>query len=104
MCEGCGVDETETMARRNDVRRALIHPPVVKLKSDMRTLDGDPIQDFKNPTNPEPPMGTVPHCMEAPYMFKRNGIYYLMYSDMFCQDSTYNVKYVPGKSPLGHRF
>lgn len=76
-------------------------PTVVKLKSDMHTLDGDPIQYFKNPTNPEPPMGEIPFCMEAPYMFERNGIYYLMYSDGFCENSTYNVKYVTSTSPLG---
>ncbi|HEU5070795.1 MAG TPA: LamG-like jellyroll fold domain-containing protein, partial [Verrucomicrobiae bacterium] len=52
--------------------------------------------DYQNP-----PKGIVEHCMEGPYMFKRRGIYYLMYSDNMCQDSTYNVKYSTGTSPTG---
>jgi len=34
-------------------------------------------------------------------MYKRNGTYYLMYSDAMCQDSSYNVKYSTSKSPTG---
>ena len=59
-------------------------PTVAKLKPDMRTIDGTPIQYFKNPNNLNPPKGTIRGCMEAPYMFKRNGVYYLMYSNNFC--------------------
>lgn len=76
-------------------------PTVAKLKPDMHAFDGDPIQYFKNPSNPHPPRGLVQRCMEGPYMFKRRGIYYLMYSDDMCQDSTYNVKYSTSPSPLG---
>lgn len=36
---------------------------------------------------------------EAPYMFKRNGVYYLMYSSGHCEDHTYRVQYV--KSTVG---
>ena len=77
------------------------HPTMVKLKPDMRTPDGQAIQYFKHPGNPNPPRGLVQGCMEAPYMFKRKGIYYLMYSDAMCQDSTYNVKYCTSRSPDG---
>ncbi|MEI6604199.1 MAG: LamG-like jellyroll fold domain-containing protein [Verrucomicrobiota bacterium] len=77
------------------------HPTVAKLKRDMRSFDGEPIQYFKHDKLPNPPKGLVNGCMEAPYMFKRNGIYYLMYSDAMCQDSTYNVKYSTSKSPTG---
>ena len=76
-------------------------PTVAKLKEDMKTFDGDPIQYFKHEGLQNPPKGLVQGCMEAPYMFKRKGIYYLMYSDAFCQDSTYNVKYSTSKSPTG---
>ncbi len=77
------------------------HPTMAKLKPDLHSFDGEPIQYFKNPRNPNPPFGVVQRCMEGPYMFKRRGTYYLMYSDDMCQDSTYNVKYSTSKSPIG---
>lgn len=36
---------------------------------------------------------------EAPFMFKRDGVYYLMYSSGHCEDHTYRVQYV--KSTVG---
>ncbi|MNJ92288.1 Xylosidase/arabinosidase [compost metagenome] len=39
---------------------------------------------------------------EAPYMFKRKGMYYLMYSSGHCEDGTYRVQYVKSKiGPMG---
>lgn len=39
---------------------------------------------------------------EAPFMFKRNGIYYLTYSSGRCEDGTYRVQYVMSKTgPMG---
>ena len=39
---------------------------------------------------------------EAPYMFKRKGVYYLMYSSGHCEDETYRVQYVKSKTgPMG---
>lgn len=39
---------------------------------------------------------------EAPYMFKRKGIYYMMYSSGHCEDDTYRVQYVKSKTgPMG---
>ena len=39
---------------------------------------------------------------EAPYMFKRKGIYYLMYSSGHCEDDSYRVQYVKSKvGPMG---
>jgi len=76
-------------------------PTVAKLKPDMRTFDGEPIQYFKHEGLQNPPKGLVSGCMEAPYMFKRKDTYYLMYSDAMCQDSTYNVKYSTSRSPVG---
>ncbi|SDG03527.1 family 43 glycosylhydrolase [Mucilaginibacter gossypii] len=39
---------------------------------------------------------------EAPFMFKRKGIYYFTYSSGFCEDSTYRVQYAISKTgPMG---
>ncbi|WP_113653145.1 family 43 glycosylhydrolase [Pedobacter namyangjuensis] len=39
---------------------------------------------------------------EAPFMFKRNGIYYLTYSSGRCEDGTYRVQYAMSKTgPMG---
>ena len=65
------------------------HCFVVKLKKDMVTFDGEP-RDV-----------TPPHYFEAPYMLKRNGLYYLMYSHGKAIDSTYQVRYSVGKTPYG---
>ena len=44
---------------------------------------------------------TPPHYFEAPFMFKKNRTYYLMYSEGKAIDHTYKVRYSVGKSPLG---
>jgi len=62
---------------------------VVKLKNDMITFEGEPVNV------------TPPNYFEAPFMFKRNGIYYLMYSNGKAIDSSYNIRYSTGKTPLG---
>ena len=62
---------------------------VVKLKPDMYHFEDNP-QDV-----------TPPHYFEAPYMYKRNGKYYLMYSNGKAIDSTYNIRYAIGNSPYG---
>ncbi len=78
-------------------------PTLAKMKSDMHTIDGDPIQYFESGRNPgyKAPFGTIQGCMEAPYMLKRKGIYYLMYSNNFCQDHTYQVEYSTAPTPWG---
>lgn len=38
---------------------------------------------------------------EAPFVMKRNGIYYFMYSSGSCHDSTYRVQYATSDRPLG---
>jgi beta-xylosidase len=38
---------------------------------------------------------------EAPFVFKRNGIYYFMYSSDSCHDRTYHVQYATSDKPLG---
>ncbi|GGH26582.1 hypothetical protein FAZ19_18235 [Sphingobacterium alkalisoli] len=39
---------------------------------------------------------------EAPYVFKRNGVYYFMYSSGHCEDHSYRVQYAKSKvGPMG---
>jgi beta-xylosidase len=61
----------------------------VKLNKHMDSFIGKP----KNITPPE--------YFEAPFMLKRNGIYYLMYSNGKAINGTYNVRYSIGKTPFG---
>ena len=44
---------------------------------------------------------TPPNYFEAPYMIKRDGTYYLMYSNGKCTDSTYQVRYAVADNPYG---
>ncbi|MGY3051863.1 arabinoxylan arabinofuranohydrolase [Pedobacter sp. UYEF25] len=61
----------------------------VKLKQDMVSFAGLP-QDV-----------TPPHYFEAPYMFKKNGTYYLSYSWGKTWDDTYQIRYSTGPTPFG---
>ena len=65
------------------------HCMAVKLKKDMVTFDGEPVEI------------TPPHYFEAPHMVKRNSVYYLMYSNGKAIDATYQVRYSTGKTPFG---
>ena len=38
---------------------------------------------------------------EAPFVMKRNGIYYFMYSSESCHNETYHVQYAISKNPMG---
>ncbi len=38
---------------------------------------------------------------EAPFVFKRNGVYYMLYSCESCHDSSYHVQYATADAPLG---
>ena len=62
---------------------------MVKLKPDMFTFASGVVDV------------TPPHYFEAPFMFKKNRNYYLMYSEGKAIDHTYKVRYSVGKSPLG---
>ena len=44
---------------------------------------------------------TPPNFTEAPFMVKRDGVYYLMYSNGSWFNETYNVQYSTATSPLG---
>ncbi len=61
----------------------------VKLKKDMISFEEKP-RDV-----------TPPNYFEAPYMLKRNGIYYLMYSQGKAINATYKIRYSTGKTPFG---
>jgi beta-xylosidase len=65
------------------------HCMAVKLKKDMVTFDGDPVEI------------TPPHYFEAPHMLKLDGVYYLMYSYGKAIDATYQIRYSTGKTPFG---
>lgn len=65
------------------------HCFAVKLNKDMISFNGVP-QDV-----------TPPNYFEAPFMYKRNGTYYLMYSEGKATDSTYKVRYSTGNTPFG---
>jgi beta-xylosidase len=65
------------------------HCMAVKLKKDMVTFDGKPVDI------------TPPHYFEAPHMVKRKGIYYLMYSYGKAIDASYQVRYSQGPTPFG---
>ena len=75
-------------------------PTIMTLNSDLISWTQTPIQYFSH-TGYTPPNGTVQGCMEGPYMYKRNNIYYYMYSDNGCGDSTYDVEYSTGSAALG---
>lgn len=65
------------------------HANVVKLTKDMLHTEGE----FKEIT-PE-------NYVEGPFMLKRNGTYYFMWSEGGWGDSSYGVAYATAKSPLG---
>lgn len=62
---------------------------VVPLEADMVTFAGEVVDV------------TPPHFFEAPLMVKRDGRYYLMYSDGKTIEDTYQVHYAVGDSPTG---
>jgi len=62
---------------------------VVQLSDDMHTFIGKPINC------------TPPNFFEAPFMLKRKGLYYLMYSNGKAIDETYNIRYSTGPTPFG---
>lgn len=47
------------------------------------------------------PNTEVEKFFEAPFVLKRNGTYYFMYSRESCHDSTYHVAYATSDKPLG---
>ncbi len=47
------------------------------------------------------PNTEVTDFFEAPFVLKRNGIYYFMYSSGSCHDHTYRVQYATADKPLG---
>jgi beta-xylosidase len=62
---------------------------VVKLNRDMISLDGDFLEI------------TPPDYVEGPFMIKRNGVYYFMWSEGDWGNSSYGVAYAKSDSPYG---
>jgi beta-xylosidase len=51
-------------------------------------------------------LGQIPNTdakdfFEAPFTFKRKGIYYFTYSSGYCEDGTYRVQYATASNPMG---
>ncbi len=65
------------------------HCMAVKLKKDMVSFDGVPMEV------------TPPNYFEAPHMIKRKGKYYLMFSEGKAIDATYKIGYATGDTPFG---
>ena len=65
------------------------HCMAAKLTKDMNAFEGTPVEV------------TPPHYFEGPHMIKRNGTYYLMFSQGKAIDSTYKIGYATGKTPFG---
>lgn len=66
------------------------HCFIVKLNDDMVSFNKDEIKDI-----------TPPNYFEAPFMLKKNNMYYLMYSEGKCTNGTYKVRYSVGETPYG---
>ncbi len=47
------------------------------------------------------PNTEIKNFFEAPFVFKRNGIYYFMYSCEHCEEASYHVEYATANHPLG---
>ena len=70
------------------------HCNVVKLAPDLLSLLPFPDGDMFKEITPE-------HYVEGPFMFKRKGKYYLMWSEGNWTGADYSVAYAMGDSPLG---
>jgi beta-xylosidase len=69
------------------------HLAAVKLKTDMISLDGKPVEMTpKDPANP---------FREGIFVLKRNGFYYFMWSVDDARSENYRVAYGTSKSPFG---
>ncbi|UYZ63689.1 family 43 glycosylhydrolase [Hymenobacter weizhouensis] len=60
-----------------------------KLNANMTSFSGSPT------------LATPQNYTEAPFLLKRNGIYYLMYSNGAWYNGSYNVQYATSSSPMG---
>ncbi len=65
------------------------HCYAAELGEDMKSFVGEPVEV------------TPDHYFEAPFMLKRDGKYYLTYSEGKTIDETYEVRYAVGDTPFG---
>lgn len=71
---------------------------LVQRMSDPLTKQGKPIEAL-HPTEPWEMVSG--HVTEGPWMLKRDGVYYLMYSGTGADSPNYGIGYATAKSPLG---
>ena len=90
-----GAEPIDQMAFLDDDGQAYLyyggwgHANVVRLAKDMIHTEGE-IKEI-----------TPEHYVEGPFMLKRNGTYYFMWSEGGWGDDTYGVAYAKATSPLG---
>jgi len=70
---------------------------VIKLKPDMLTQDGDPVEFIIKGRS----KGEVVDFREGSVIFKRNGLYYFMWSVDDARSDNYRVAYGTSRSPYG---
>ena len=71
---------------------------IVQPMRDPLTKQGEPREILR----PAEPWETIQgHVTEGPFMLKRNGVYYLMYSGTGADSPNYGIGYATAKSPLG---
>lgn len=73
----------------------------VKLNDDMVSVSSEPVLLTKPDQYWEKASGSEWRWNEGPFVFKKNGLYYLMYSANFYADRTYSIGYATSSNPLG---
>jgi GH43 family beta-xylosidase len=73
----------------------------IRLSGDMRSVVGEPVLIAKPDQPWEMKSGPEWFWNEGPFVFKRGGIYYLMYSANFYAKRDYSVGYAVADNPLG---
>ncbi|MCM8709689.1 glycoside hydrolase family 43 protein [Clostridium sp. SYSU_GA19001] len=73
----------------------------IELNDDMLSVKGEPVLLIKPDQAWELQSGEGWRWNEGPLVFKKNGIYYMMYSANFYADKKYGIGYAVSKTPLG---
>jgi GH43 family beta-xylosidase len=73
----------------------------VKLKDDMISIEGEPTPLIKPDQEWEKASGNEWRWNEGPTVFKKSGLYYLMYSANFYADKAYSIGYATSENPMG---
>jgi GH43 family beta-xylosidase len=73
----------------------------IELNEDMVSIKGEPILLTKPEQEWELQSGPEWRWNEGPLVFKKNGLYYMMYSGNYYADKKYGIGYATSKNPLG---